>query len=318
MLAQRPAGRAARGAGRRRGAAVPRPRRFDAAMAVLTLHHWTDQRAGIAEVRRVAPRLVVVTFDTDVDAVDRHRLPAGDDRPGRLRVPADRRGRGRGSTPTSRSCPSPTTAPTGSSAPYWARPELYLDPQRRAGMSVVRKLDPAVVDAGDGPPARRPRVRRVGREVGPPPRPARARPRLPAARHAIVGRRVARATARGSSSDDAAGTRCACSPGGRGSMFTWIGIVGVRLGLVRLADLGRDLDGSLWRPSALAMPIMALPATDPPEPRANRSMNAVDVTCRRRSPRATSATGSGASSGCNVCPSPATASSCGASATRPG
>ena len=37
---------------------------FDAAMAVLTLHHWTDWRAGCAELRRVArDRVVVFSWD---------------------------------------------------------------------------------------------------------------------------------------------------------------------------------------------------------------------------------------------------------------
>ena len=62
MLAQRSAG--APPAVRAVAESLPFPdRAFDAAMAVLTLHHWTDQRAGIAEVLRVAPRLVVLTFD---------------------------------------------------------------------------------------------------------------------------------------------------------------------------------------------------------------------------------------------------------------
>ncbi len=38
----------------------------DVALAVLTLHHWTDWRAGLAEMRRVSRRQVVVTFDPDV------------------------------------------------------------------------------------------------------------------------------------------------------------------------------------------------------------------------------------------------------------
>jgi len=37
---------------------------FDAALAVLTLHHWADWRAGLDEMKRVANRLVVFTFDT--------------------------------------------------------------------------------------------------------------------------------------------------------------------------------------------------------------------------------------------------------------
>jgi len=38
---------------------------FDAALAVLTMHHWPDWRAGVAEMRRVAPRRVMLTFDPD-------------------------------------------------------------------------------------------------------------------------------------------------------------------------------------------------------------------------------------------------------------
>jgi SAM-dependent methyltransferase len=37
--------------------------RFDAAMAVLTVHHWTDWRRGIEEMRRVAQRVVVFSWD---------------------------------------------------------------------------------------------------------------------------------------------------------------------------------------------------------------------------------------------------------------
>ena len=37
---------------------------FDAAMAVLTAHHWADLDAGLAEMRRVSrERIVIVTFD---------------------------------------------------------------------------------------------------------------------------------------------------------------------------------------------------------------------------------------------------------------
>ncbi|HUB38971.1 MAG TPA: class I SAM-dependent methyltransferase, partial [Streptosporangiaceae bacterium] len=39
----------------------------DAALAVLTIHHWTDLMAGLAEMRRVARRrLVFLTWDPDV------------------------------------------------------------------------------------------------------------------------------------------------------------------------------------------------------------------------------------------------------------
>ena len=39
----------------------------DAAMAVLTIHHWSDQRAGVDEMLRVArDRVVVLTFDPEI------------------------------------------------------------------------------------------------------------------------------------------------------------------------------------------------------------------------------------------------------------
>src|SRR5205085_7619460 len=40
---------------------------FDAAMAVLTIHHWGDVARGLAEMTRVAARRVVIaTFDPEV------------------------------------------------------------------------------------------------------------------------------------------------------------------------------------------------------------------------------------------------------------
>ena len=36
---------------------------FDAALAVLTTHHWSDLRRGLAEMRRVSGRLVILTWD---------------------------------------------------------------------------------------------------------------------------------------------------------------------------------------------------------------------------------------------------------------
>jgi hypothetical protein len=40
------------------------------------------------------------------------------------------------------------TASTDSSQPFWRRPEAYLDPAVRAGMSGFALLDQRVVDAG--------------------------------------------------------------------------------------------------------------------------------------------------------------------------
>jgi SAM-dependent methyltransferase len=40
----------------------------DAVLAVLTVHHWTNWRQGLAELRRVAPRRVVLAYDTRLHA----------------------------------------------------------------------------------------------------------------------------------------------------------------------------------------------------------------------------------------------------------
>ena len=39
---------------------------FDAAMAMITVHHWRDLEAGVGEMRRVArDRIVVLSFDPE-------------------------------------------------------------------------------------------------------------------------------------------------------------------------------------------------------------------------------------------------------------
>ena len=36
---------------------------FDVAMAILTVHHWSDLEAGICELERVAGRIVILSWD---------------------------------------------------------------------------------------------------------------------------------------------------------------------------------------------------------------------------------------------------------------
>ena len=86
MLAQRPAGAAPAVQATRRVAARSPTARFDAAMAILSDHHWPDRVAGLRELRRVARRRAVV-FQCDLEAqlglLARPRLPH--DVPRRLR-----------------------------------------------------------------------------------------------------------------------------------------------------------------------------------------------------------------------------------------
>jgi ubiquinone/menaquinone biosynthesis C-methylase UbiE len=66
---------------------------FDAALASLTLHHWNDWRRGVEELRRVASRVVLFTFEPadvasfwlaeayfpEIVEVDRGRSPSIDE-----------------------------------------------------------------------------------------------------------------------------------------------------------------------------------------------------------------------------------------------
>jgi SAM-dependent methyltransferase len=119
---------------------------FDAAMAVLTIHHWSDVEAGLAEMARVARRrVVIVTFDLDVwvnlwivsdylpELVHRTQahpsiaplldaLPTGTVQP--LLAPRDCTDR--------------------MFSTLWARPEEYLDPRVREATSTWQLIPPAI------------------------------------------------------------------------------------------------------------------------------------------------------------------------------
>jgi SAM-dependent methyltransferase len=146
MLAQRPPG-AARAI---RGVAESLPfadDSFDAALAVLTVHHWGDLAAGLAELRRVARRVVVLHWDLEVTArfwLVREYLPeiaaweAAQAPP--LQALADALGGDRGPAAEARPVPVPHDCTDGFLGAFWRRPEAYLDPTVRAGMSSLTAL----------------------------------------------------------------------------------------------------------------------------------------------------------------------------------
>jgi len=145
MLAQRPP--AAAPAVQARAEALPfADRAFDAAMAVLTIHHWTDRAGGIAECARVArERVVLLTWDPASNGfwlvqdyfpefmeADRRQFPG-------LAEYAEAFG------PSARvrveSVPVPRDCVDGFLGAYWARPEAYLDAAVRAGISSFARAD---------------------------------------------------------------------------------------------------------------------------------------------------------------------------------
>ena len=122
----------------------------DAAMATLTLHHWPDWRAGLAEMRRVArDRVVLFTWDRDFGGFwltqdylgwladwDAERFPTMEallkELPGATVAPVM----------------VPRDCADGFLAAYFARPEMYLNRAAREAMSIFSLApDPKRVDA---------------------------------------------------------------------------------------------------------------------------------------------------------------------------
>jgi SAM-dependent methyltransferase len=147
MLAQRPIGAAPPVRGR--AEALPLADRcVDGALAVLTLHHWSDWRVGLNEMARVSRRRVVVlSWDPAVAGalwLTRDYLREG--------LVVDR-----SQVPALASCAAhlpgasietvsiPHDCSDGFCGAYWRRPEAYLDAEVRRGISLFDKLPPAHV-----------------------------------------------------------------------------------------------------------------------------------------------------------------------------
>jgi SAM-dependent methyltransferase len=141
MRAQRPAGAAPCVA----AAAESLPfedQSFDAAMSVSSLHHWQDPIAGLREMRRVARRVVVLTFDASDPSqfwLTRDYLPEfADLHVGRPSLTEHARAIEARMEPV----PIPWDCADGLFEAYWRRPEAYLDENVRRGISVWARVGP--------------------------------------------------------------------------------------------------------------------------------------------------------------------------------
>lgn len=127
--------------------ALPLPDKAgDAALAVLTTHHWCDAAAGVSELVRVADRQVVVTWDSAVFArrfwLVAEYLPAIARRERDLACLNTIVGLLR---PLVRELevvplPLPADCVDGVLAAHWQRPYAYLDPTVRAAASGLASL----------------------------------------------------------------------------------------------------------------------------------------------------------------------------------
>jgi SAM-dependent methyltransferase len=120
---------------------------FDAALAVLTVHHWGAPRVGLRELSRVARRVVILHFDPIVhnemwvfsdylpecNALRTHQVID------HIEVAAEIR------ATRVETVPVPGDCTDGFNWAYWKRPERYLDPQARACISGIALLPDGLV-----------------------------------------------------------------------------------------------------------------------------------------------------------------------------
>lgn len=150
MAAQRPAELAPA----LRGTAAPLPlrdRSVDAAMAVLTVHHWDDQlELGVRELRRVARGpVVIVTYDAEVCAemwLYRDYLPEAAALDRATFPPIDRLAGWLGGSVRVEPVLNARDTPDWTVGSFWAHPERILDDRARQGTSAFSRMEPAVLD----------------------------------------------------------------------------------------------------------------------------------------------------------------------------
>lgn len=147
MIEQRPAGKSP--AVRAVAGSLPFPARsFGAAMAILTVHHWSDPVAGLRELRRVTTG-PIVAFTFDIAVHDRQWLVT-DYLPEMTTLDRDHLSSTEiadvlgGATIEVFSVPKDCV--DGFCHAWWQRPAAYLDPQVRAGISGIARLPKSVVD----------------------------------------------------------------------------------------------------------------------------------------------------------------------------
>jgi SAM-dependent methyltransferase len=123
---------------------------FDAAMAVLTVHHWTDPASGLRELRRVANAAVILAIDPPVHNsfwLFRDYLPeisALSTTGGAMPVDAIAEVVGADRVET---VLIPRDCFDGFGVAYWCRPDAYLDPDVRRCISAFGLVHPDAVSA---------------------------------------------------------------------------------------------------------------------------------------------------------------------------
>ena len=123
----------------------------DAAMGIFTIHHWSDLAAGLAEMRRVArKRIVLLTIDAEVNA---EIWTLAEYFPEAMRAEEEK-------MPTMRALeallpgaeieavPMPSRCQDEFTSALWDRPEMFLDPAVLRSSSLWHSLPPETIERG--------------------------------------------------------------------------------------------------------------------------------------------------------------------------
>ncbi len=137
-----------------RASAARLPRRddsVDAAMALVTIHHWdAELERGIQELRRVARETVVIlTYDPLVSGemwLLADYLPEVAELDRRIFPQPERVADWLGGTTRIETIPIPRDTPDWMLGSFWAHPERVLDERARAATSGFARMDAPVVD----------------------------------------------------------------------------------------------------------------------------------------------------------------------------
>jgi SAM-dependent methyltransferase len=114
---------------------------FDAALTILTIHHWSDWQKGLQEAMRVAKNKIVLftwigmpdgfwLFDyfPEIEHIDKELFPSVNELStvlGNVQV---------------KTVPIPADCTDGFMCAYWARPKYYLDPKVRSAISTFSRI----------------------------------------------------------------------------------------------------------------------------------------------------------------------------------
>ncbi|HET7484011.1 MAG TPA: class I SAM-dependent methyltransferase [Solirubrobacterales bacterium] len=150
MIAQRPAGAAPAVEGV--AEALPlEDKSVDAAMGALTIHHWDDLDDGLAEMRRVARRRIVLfTIDAERNSeiwTLSEYFPAAA-RAEREKMPSMETLEALMPKATIEAVPAPSRCHDEFTSALWDRPELFLEPGILRASSLWHSLPAAEVERG--------------------------------------------------------------------------------------------------------------------------------------------------------------------------